>query len=61
MAYNREKIEAEAVEVVKREKITFFTDLEAYLEPSLSTLYEWGLEKYYFLATFKKCHFCIKF
>jgi hypothetical protein len=45
MAYNRQKIEDEAVKVIKKEKLTFFTDLQIYLEPSLSTLYEWELEK----------------
>jgi hypothetical protein len=45
MAYNRQKIEDEAVKVIKKENLTFFTDLQIYLEPSLSTLYEWELEK----------------
>src|SRR5687768_14600230 len=45
MAYDKEKIEAEAVKIIEKEKLTFFNDLQIYLEPAMSTLYEWGLEK----------------
>lgn len=43
--YDKEKIKAECIEVIKTEKLTFFTDLVIYIEPALSTLYEWELEK----------------
>ena len=43
--YNREEIKAKCIEVIKEEKLTFFTDLVIYVEPALSTLYEWELEK----------------
>lgn len=45
MAYNREQIEREIIEVIKKEKITFFGDLVVYIAPAMSTLYEWQLEK----------------
>lgn len=43
--YNKEQITAQCIEVIKKEKLTFFTDLAIYVEPALSTLYEWELEK----------------
>ncbi len=43
--YNREEIKAQCIEVIRDEKLTFFTDLVIYIEPALSTLYEWELEK----------------
>ena len=43
--YNKEEITAKCIKVIKTEKLTFFTDLVIYIEPALSTLYEWELEK----------------
>ena len=43
--YNKEEILAKCIQVIKDEKLTFFTDLVIYVEPALSTLYEWELEK----------------
>jgi hypothetical protein len=51
MAYDKAKIEAQIIEVVKSEKITFFTDLEAFIEPSIAVLYQWEFEK---LETIKR-------
>lgn len=45
MAYNKEKVNAEILKVIAKERITFFGDLAAYIAPSMSTLYEWELEK----------------
>jgi hypothetical protein len=45
MAYDKATIEAQAIEVITKEGLTFFNDLQIYLEPSMSTLYEWELEK----------------
>jgi hypothetical protein len=45
LMYNKEEITAKCIEVIKTEKLTFFTDLVIYIEPALSTLYEWELEK----------------
>jgi hypothetical protein len=45
MAYDKETIEKEAIEVIRKEKLTFFTDLQIYLEASLATLYNHELEK----------------
>lgn len=45
MAYNKEQILQRCLEVIEKEKITFFCDLILYIDPSLSTLYEWELEK----------------
>ena len=51
MAYDKAELEAKAIEVIKKEKLTFFTDLQIYLEPSLATLYNLELEK---LETIKR-------
>lgn len=45
MAYNKEQIIEECLRVITKEKLTFFSDLTIYVEPALSTLYEWELEK----------------
>lgn len=45
VAYNKEKILKQCLEVIEKEKITFFNDLCLFIAPSLSTLYEWELQK----------------
>lgn len=45
MAYAKDKILQQCIDQIKANGITFFTDLENYVEPALSTLYEWELEK----------------
>lgn len=43
--YNKEAILEECIKVIKEEKLTFFTDLCLFIEPSLQTLYDWEFEK----------------
>ncbi len=43
--YDKEKILAECVKAIEEEKLTFFTDVVEFIEPSLGTLYEWEFEK----------------
>ena len=43
--YDREAIEAKCLEAIETEGLVFFTDLVEFIEPALSTLYEWELEK----------------
>lgn len=43
--YNKEQIQDKCIKVIIAEQLTFFTDLANYIEPALSTLYEWELEK----------------
>lgn len=45
MAYDRDKILAQCVEVIEKEKLTFFNDLAIYVEPTMASLYEWEFEK----------------
>jgi 23S rRNA G2069 N7-methylase RlmK/C1962 C5-methylase RlmI len=45
MAYDKEKIHEECIRVIREEKVTFFNDLAIYIEPTMSTLYEWEFEK----------------
>ena len=45
MAYDREQIEKECIEIIEREKLAFFTHLEPYISPSMQTLYDWEFEK----------------
>lgn len=43
--YNREEILEQCIEVIRKEKLTFFNDLAIYIEPTMATLYEWEFEK----------------
>lgn len=43
--YNREEILNKCIDVIRDEKLTFFTDLVIYIEPSIQTLYDWEFEK----------------
>lgn len=43
--YNREEILEQCIEVIRKEKLTFFNDLAIYVEPTMATLYEWEFEK----------------
>lgn len=43
--YNKEKVLQECISVIKDNELTFFADIAIYVEPTLSTLYEWGFEK----------------
>lgn len=43
--YDKEKLHEDCIRIVKEEKLTFFSDLTIYIEPTLSTLYEWEFEK----------------
>ncbi len=43
--YDKEQIHDNCLKVISEEQLTKFTHLEAYIEPALSTLYEWELEK----------------
>jgi hypothetical protein len=45
MPYDRDDIEAKCVEVIKANGIAFFSHLVPFIEPALSTLYDWELEK----------------
>jgi hypothetical protein len=45
MAYDREKVIEDALNAIKEHKLTFFEEIALYVEPSLSTLYEWKLEE----------------
>lgn len=45
MAYDKDKILEQCVAAIKEEKLTFFADISLYVEPTLSTLYEWEFEK----------------
>ena len=43
--YNKEIIHKQCVEAIVKEGLTFFADLSLYVEPTLSTLYEWKFEQ----------------
>ncbi len=43
--YDKEKIHEQCLTAIRDEKLTFFADLAMYVEPTLSTLYEWGFEQ----------------
>lgn len=45
MAYDKNKILEDCVSAIRNERLTFFTDLALFVEPAMSTLYEWELEK----------------
>lgn len=43
--YDKQKIYSQCLDVIKSEKLTFFSDLAEFVEPAISTLYEWELDK----------------
>ena len=45
MAYDKDKIIAEILEIIPREEITQFDEICLFVEPSLRTLYEWSLHE----------------
>ena len=45
MAYDKDRVLQQCIQVIKEEKIIFFGDLAAFIEPTMSTLYEWEFEK----------------
>ena len=45
MAYDKEKIIADILELIPKEEITQFDEITLFVEPSLRTLYEWQLHE----------------
>lgn len=45
MAYDKDKVREQILAAIREEKLTFFADVSIYVEPTLSTLYEWEFEK----------------
>ena len=45
MAYQREEIFKQILELIPKEGITFFGDIALYIAPHLTTLYEWEFDK----------------
>jgi hypothetical protein len=45
MAYDKDEILGKCLKAIEEHKLVKFTHLASYIEPSLSTLYEWELEK----------------
>lgn len=43
--YDKDKIHNDCINAIREEGLTFFNEISLYVEPSLSTLYEWKLEQ----------------
>lgn len=43
--YDKDRIITDILTAIEQEKLVLFTDISAFVAPSLSTLYEWELDK----------------